>query len=357
MAEKRSFRDSVASFDSISKSINSGNYAPIYLLMGDEDYHIDRLSAMLENNILDEAQKSFNQIIVYGKDSDSGNIMDLARQMPMMGGKQVIIVKEAQQLSKFENLATYAAKPLDSTVLVLCYKTKGVDKRLTVYKNIKKNGVVFDSVAPRDYEFEGWLGKFINSKGCAIEPKAQAMLMEHVGLNIPKISGEIDKLLTYLPEGTKNITAEHIENNIGISKDFNIFELTRALSERNSARAMFIADHFGRNPKDYPFARTIPALFNHFQRIFIVGYCRWAASKKQNPQPMPSDMELMRKLKLTSTYFVNEYKKASTLYPNSKIFAIIGLIREYDLKSKGIGGGSSSDGELLQELLLKIFVM
>lgn len=357
MAGKKGFRDSVAAFDTISKNIAARNFAPIYLLMGDEDYHIDRLSNSLETSILDQAQKSFNQIVVYGKDTDASNVMDLARQMPMMGGLQVIIVKEAQQLSKFDTLATYAAKPLASTVLVLCYKTKNVDKRLTVYKNINKNGVVFESIAPRDYEIEGWLSNFIRQKGVSIDPKAQAMLIEHVGLKIPKLSGEIDKLLTYLPQDTKVITPAHIEDNIGISKEFNIFELTRAISERNSARVLFIADHFGRNPKDYPFVRTLSSLFTHFSRIFIVGYCRWAATKKNNPQPMPQDFELMRKLNLTSTYFVAEYKRASSLYPNSKIFAIFGLIREYDLKSKGFGGGSASDGDLLRELLLKIFML
>ncbi len=355
MAEKRSFKDSVSAFSTISKNIASRNFSPIYLLMGDEDYHIDALCKMLENTILDEAQKSFNQIVVYGKDTDANNVMDLSRQMPMMGGKQVIIVKEAQSLSKFESLATYAAKPLDSTVLVLCYKTKAVDKRLTVYKNINKNGIVFDSIAPRDYEFEGWLGSFIATKGCKIEAKAQSMLIEHLGLNIPKLSSEIDKLLTFLPQGTTTITASHIEDNIGISKEFNIFELTRAISERNITRAMLIADHFGRNTKDYPFIRTLSALFTHFGRIFIMGYCRWASAKKTNPQPMPQDMELMRMLKLSSTFFLAEYKKASSLYPNSKIFAIFGLLREYDLKSKGIGGGSTSESELLRELLLKIF--
>lgn len=181
------------------------------------------------------------------------------------------------------------------------------------------------------------------------------MLVDHLGADIAKIANEIDKLMTFLPEGTSRITAEHIEQNIGISKDFNNFELTRALSEKDMARALRIADHFARNPKENPLLVTLGTLFTHFQRIFIVNYQRWLCRRKGTP--MPPDAELARMLKLSSAFFLKEYQQAASLYPNSRVFAIMGLIREYDLKSKGIDSGQATDGELLKELLLKIFVL
>ena len=181
------------------------------------------------------------------------------------------------------------------------------------------------------------------------------MLTDHLGADISKISNELGKLLTYRPEGTKQITAAHIEQNIGISKDFNNFELTRAMSERNVARAMLIADHFARNPKENPLLVTVSALFTHFQRIFILNYQKWYCRRKG--APMPPDAELARMLKLPTAFFLKEYQQAAALYPNNKVFAILGLLREYDLKSKGMNTGQADGGELLKELLLKIFLL
>lgn len=208
---------------------------------------------------------------------------------------------------------------------------------------------------PRDYEIGAWLTDFIRAKGCSIDPKSVAMLTDYLGADIAKITNELDKLLTFLPQGTKAITADHIEQNIGISKEFNNFELTRAISEKNMQKAMLIADHFARNPKDNPLIVTISALFTHFQRIFILNYQKWLA--KRNGTGLPSEMELARSLKLTNAFFLREYTQASALYPNNKVFVILGLIREYDLKSKGMNTGQADSGELLKELLLKIFLL
>lgn len=325
--------------------------------MGDEPYFIDQLSNKLAQNILSEAEKAFGQIVLYGKDSDAGAVINLCRQMPMMGGYQVVIVREAQQMRKLDQLSLYTASPLQSTILILCHKEKSMDKRWQLYKHCAEKGAVLESVRPRDYEFSGWLSEFVRSKGCNMDSKAASMLTDHIGADISKISGELDKLLTALPEGTKTITAEIIEQNIGISKDFNTFELTRALSERNLYKCLLIADHFARNPKDNPLLLTISSMFTHFQRIFLVNYYRWLATRARKPSPMPNDMEMARILKLPSPFFLREYQAAASLYPNNKVFAIIGLLREYDMKSKGINGGSADDGELLKELLLRILTL
>ncbi len=352
---KKNFRDSVEQHGSLSRQIAGRQFAPLYLLMGEEPYFIDSLSTQLAEGILTEAERSFSQLVVYGKESEVGGVINLCRQVPMMGSYQVVIVKEAQQLRNIEKLSLYTQKPSPTTILILCHKEKNIDKRSQLYKQIEAAGTVFESVRPRDYEISGWLTDYVRSQGCTIDPKAVSMLTDHLGADIGKITNELGKLLTYLPEGTKAITAEEIEQNIGISKDFNNFELTRALSEKNMTRAMLIADHFARNPKENPLLVTISSLFTHFQRIFIYNYQRWL-SKKQG-RPMPAEMELARMLKLPTAFFLKEYVQASALYPNNKVFTILGLLREYDLKSKGMNTGQASDGELLKELLLKIFIL
>lgn len=351
---KASFKDTIATYERLTKDISGGKYAPVYLLMGEEGYFIDRISEMIGSTVLNEAERDFNQIVVYGKDTDEGTIINYARQMPMMGRYEVIIVREAQSLRKPDQLSIYTASPSPTTILVICYKGKSIDKRSALYKHVSQKGEVLESIRPRDYEIAAWLGDFIKSKGCSIDTKALNMLTDHLGTDIAKISNELTKLLTYLPEGTKTITAQHIEDNIGISKDFNNFELTKAISEKNIGRAMMIADHFRRNPKDNPLTVTLSALFTHFQRIFIINYKRWQVKYKN--VPMPSDVELSTLLKLPNPFFLNEYKQAATLYPNKKVFNIFGLLRDCDMRSKGIGGGSADDGELLRELLLKIFI-
>lgn len=354
-SSKPSFKDTVAQFEQVKAQIGARKFAPIYLLMGEEGYFIDEISDMLATQVLTEAERSFNQIVVYGKDTDEGTIINYARQMPMMGNYEVIIVREAQQLRKIDQLALYAKQPSPSTILVVCYMGKSIDKRNSFYKLANEKGVVLESLRPRDYEIGPWLSGFVKGKGCDIDNKALNMLTDHLGTDISKISNELTKLLTYLPEGTRQITAQHIEDNIGISKDFNNFELTKALSERNMSRAMLITDHFKRNPKDNPLTVTISSLFTHFQRIFLMNYKRW--QQKYRGVAMPDDFEMSRLLKLPHPIFLKEYQLAANNYPNKKVFSILGLIREYDMKSKGIGAVSGGEGELLRELLLKIFMI
>jgi DNA polymerase-3 subunit delta len=229
-----------------------------------------------------------------------------------------------------------------------------LDKRSALYKQCQKEGVVFESVRPRDYEIGPWLTQFIQSKGLSIVPKAVQMLTDHLGCDVAKLSSEIDKLMLALPVGTKSITDQHIEQNVGISKEFNNFELCNAVAVWDVERAMRIADHFARNPKDNPLLVTVMALYSLFRDMFIINYLRWLAKYKS--QPMPSEGELMRILKKSNPYAVRELSQQSTRWPNRKVFTVLGLLREYDGKSKGIDTGGMNDGELLRELLLKIFM-
>ncbi|MEG0789037.1 MAG: DNA polymerase III subunit delta [Alistipes sp.] len=349
------FKDSVADFERLAGEIAARKFAPIYLLMGEESYFIDTLCDRLATTILNEAERSFNQITVYGKDSEAGQVINLCRQMPMMGSYQVVIVKEAQQLKGIEKLSFYTQQPSPTTILVICHKEKNVDKRSVFYKNVASKGVVFESVRPRDYEIAVWLTQFIAKRGFAIDSKALSMLTDHLGTDIAKISNEIDKLVVSMPKGTKSITDCDIETNIGISKDFNNFELCKAVAVRNMARSLMIADHFAQNAKDNPLLVTIMALFAQFKEMFLLNYLRWQTKHKGTPYP--ADGELMRLLKINNIYAINELKQTSATWDNRKVFSILGLLREYDAKSKGINAGGAADGELLRELLLKIFML
>ena len=347
------FRDSVAQFERLSADIAARRFAPVYLLMGDESYFIDALCDRLASTILGEAERSFNQIVLYGRDTEPGQVINFCRQMPMMGQYQVVILKEAQQLKGLDKLALYTQKPSPTTILVICHKEKNADKRSAFYKGCAANGTVLESVRPRDYEIAAWLQQFIRQKGFTIDPKALSMLTDHLGTDIAKISNEIRKLTVSLPEGTQRITDADIEANIGISKDFNNFELCKAVVTRDMARALMIAEHFARNPKDNPLLLTVMALFGQFKELFVVNYLRWLARHKG--RPFPPDTELMRILRKNNTFVIGEIKQNAAGWDNRKVFNILGLLREYDAKSKGLNAGGAPDGELLRELLLKIF--
>ena len=348
------FKDSIASYECLRSQIAARQFAPIYLLMGEEGYFIDALCDQLTSTILSPAEQAFNQITVYGKDSDAGQIVILCRQMPMMGSYEVIVVKEAQQLRQIEKLSHYTAKPQSSTILIICHKEKSVDKRSAFYKQCNSAGEVFESIRPRDYEIGPWLTQFIAGKGLRISPKAVQMLTDHLGCDIAKISNELDKLVVSLPAGTTDITDAHIEQNVGISKEFNNFELCNAVAMQDVARAMKIADHFAHNPKDNPLLVTVMALYSQFRDMFIINYLRWLS--KHKGVAFPNEMELMRILKKSNMFAVKELSQQSLRWNNRKVFNVLGLLREYDGKSKGIDTGGMNDGELLRELLLKIFM-
>jgi DNA polymerase-3 subunit delta len=349
------FRDSAQTFEALRKDIAAKKFAPVYLLMGEEDWFIDQLADDLAENTLDEAERAFNLTVVYGRDTAVGTIINTARQMPMMGSRQVVIVREAQQLKKIEELQLYTANPSPSTVVVLCHKEKNIDQRTQLYKHAVARGVVFESVRPRDYEIREWLGKFVAARGLKADQKAIEMLIEHLGMEISKISNELSKLLLSLPEGTTRLTPDVVENGTGFSRDFNNFELCKAVALRSEARAMAIADNFARNPKEHPLVVTVISLFGQFRQIFIYNYLVWKS--RRGAAPMPSDVELMGLLRLPAPYFVDELRAAAAKWPNKITFKVLGLLREYDAKSKGIDAGGMTDGELLRELLLKMFLV
>lgn len=333
-----------------------GNYASLYLLHGAEGYFIDYIEGFIAQNALTEEQKAFNQVIIYGKDSSGGEVINAARRYPMLSERQVVIVREAQNLKGLESIAHYVEKPMQSTILVIAHRDKSIDKRSALYKKIaaSKNVVVFESVAPRDWEVARFVNSLAAQRSLKIDPSAVAMIADNIGANLMRIKSEIDKLQTRLgAQSTQRvITTTDIEQNIGISKQYNNFELCKALSYRQFDSALKIVDYLSSNEKDNPLIRTITSLFTHFQRITTLGFIHFRAQQQRSP--MPSDMEMARMIKIPNAYFLDEYKKAAANYSIAKCVAILGLMREWDLKSKGMGAGSSSSGELLRDLIIRV---
>ena len=354
MAEKVSFASCEAEFNRLMSDIKARKFAPIYLLQGEELYFIDALCDALINGIMAEEMRSFNQIVVYGNDTDGGTVASYCRQLPMMGEYEAIIVREAQQLEKIELLHSYTATPQPSTILVLCHKGKAMDRRTPLYKSIKAKGEVFDSVSPRDYEAERWISGFAATKGLKLDSASGKILVAHLGLDISKISGELEKMIVSLPKDRTTVTPEDIENYIGISRQFNNYELSNAVLDRQMEKALLIAQHMGENPKSYPLLLTVKVLYDSFRQIFTYNYISW--DSRRRGVAMPNQSELCRAMRLNNPYFLKDIARRAPLWPNSKVFQIIGLTAEYDAKSKGIDDGGASNGELLRELILKIMM-
>lgn len=323
--------------------IKKGQIKPIYFLMGEEAYYIDKISDFIEDNLLDEAEKGFNQMVLYGRDVTIDDIVSNAKRYPMMSERQVVIVKEAQDLSRtIEKLASYAENPQPTTVLVVNYKYKKIDKRKALYKAINKNGsVVFESKKLYDNQVPDWIRRVLKGQGYDISPKAAQMLVEFLGTDLSKVNNELDKLKIVLPKGTQ-ITPDHIEENIGISKDFNNFELRKAVGERNIVKAHQIAKYFADNPKDNPMVVTVALLFNFFSQLLHLH-----GMTDKNPRSVASALRV-------NPYFVNEYLTAARNYPMKKVSAVVALLREFDVKSKGVGANAVPQGDLLKELLVRI---
>lgn len=326
----------------IVDEINSGNTKSIYFLMGEEAFYIDKISNYIENNVLKEEEKGFNQIVLYGRDVSIDDIIGHAKRYPMMADKQVVIVKEAQDLSRtIENLISYVENPQPSTILVLCYKYKTLDKRKKLSKIIAKNGCLFESKKLYESQISEWIASNLKDKGYQIEPKAGYMLVEFLGTNLSKIDNELEKLILILPKETV-ITPAHIEKNIGISKDFNNFELRKAVGEKQIVKVNQIANYFSQNPKSNPLVMTISLLNSFFTQLLM--YHGLKDKGKIN----------VAKVLRINPYFVNEYQSAARNYPMRKVAQIIALLREADLKSKGVGASNLPHGDILKELLFKV---
>ncbi len=329
------------SFDQILSDLKNRKFAPIYLLMGDEAFYIDRITQYIADHVLTADEKSFNQIILYGKDTDATTVDMAARRFPMMSQHQVVIVKEAQDMKKIEDLQFYASSPNPSTILVLAHKHKSYDKKRKLYKAIDDKGVVFESKKLYDNQIPGWIDKYIKEQNYQITPVACSLLSEFLGNDLNKIANEIDKLRISLPQGSQ-ITPEHIEQNIGISKEFNNFELIAAITQRDVLKANRIINYFGSNQKDYPIFVTISSLFGFFSKILLYHFT-----------PDKSDKNLATVLQV-NPYFMKDYHTAAKRFIPKKTVEIIGYLREYDLKCKGVNNVSTSPHDLLRELIFKI---
>ena len=325
----------------IVSDIKSGKVKPIYLLTGEEPYYIDKISDFIEANILQEEEKEFNQTVMYGRDVEIEDIVGAAKRFPMMAEKQVIIIKEAQYLSRtIDKLAAYAKNPQPSTVLVLNYKYNKIDKRKAVFKAIRSSGLVYESKRLYENQVSDWIRRVLGGKNYQVEPKAAQMLVEFLGTDLSKINNELQKLITILPPKTI-ITPQHIEDNIGISKDYNNFELRKAVGEKQVLKANQIIQYFAQNPKGNPLVVTISLLNSYFTQLLIY-------HGLQN-----KSIDHVAKALGIRTFFVVDYITAAKNYPMRKVAQIISLLRDADVKSKGVGA-NQSNRDILKELLFKI---
>jgi DNA polymerase-3 subunit delta len=327
----------------IVADIRNGNIKPIYFLFGEEPYYIDKISQFIEKNVLTEEEKGFNQMVLYGKEASIDEIVGNAKRYPMMAERQVVIVKEAQELSRtIEQLVDYAENPQPTTVLVVCYKYKKLDKRKKLYKSVSKHGVLFESKKLYENKVSEWLRKVLHGKGFSISHKAAIVLVEYLGTDLSRISKELDKLTLVLPKESQ-ITPADIEEHIGISKDYNNFELKKAIGERNVLKATRIVNYFAQNPKDNPFVLTVSLLHNFFSQLL-----QYHGLNDHSPKNVASALRV-------NPYFVGEYQIAAKNYPMKKVSSIISHLREMDLKGKGVGATAIPQADLLKELMVKIF--
>ncbi|HLP74384.1 MAG TPA: DNA polymerase III subunit delta [Bacteroidales bacterium] len=331
-----------AVFEVVMAELKNRNYKPVYFLAGEEPYYIDLITDYIEKNVLPEAEKAFNQMIIYGEDTNVPAIIDTSRRFPMMSSHQVVIVKEAQSLKKIEDLAVYLEKPLTSTILVINYKYKSLDKRTKLVKLLESNGVYFESPKIRDYQVPGWIERYLMAKGIRTDPSASAMLTEYLGADLHKIANELEKLIITLPQGKPVITTDLIEKNIGISKDYNNFELQKAIGERNIYRANMIVRYFADNPKDNPIILTIASLFSFFSKLLTYHYL-----KDKSKDTIASALKI-------HPFFVKDYEASARLYNAARVIYIISLLRTYDARSKGFDDPGTEEGELLREMVYKI---
>ena len=329
-------------YEQIISDLHRKSYSPIYLLMGDEAYYIDQITDYIQNEILDESQKEFDMTVVYGKDTEMTTIINAAKRYPMLSPYQVVIVKEAQMIKDWETLQYYIQKPLATTILVFAYKYGTPDKRKKWVLDISKTGVVFESQKLRDYEMSAWINKYLRTKNVTADEKAVVMLTDFLGTDLSKVVNEIDKLLLTKPANTNRITPEHIEKNIGISKDFNVFELQTALINKDILKANRIIRYFADNKKTNPMLMVLAQLFSYFSNIMLYHYL-----------PDKTQSAVASELKI-NPYFVKDYQKAAQTFGAWKTMNIISLIRETDARGKGIESNGVEDGELMKELIYKI---
>ncbi|MEZ4887771.1 MAG: DNA polymerase III subunit delta [Chitinophagales bacterium] len=329
-------------FEGIYKELKQKKYAPIYLLQGEETFFIDKLVDYIEESVLADSEKSFNQMIMYGKDTDADTLMNTARRYPMMSKYQVVILKEAQQMRDILKLESYATNPSKSTILVLAHKYKTIRGNTKLGKLIAKNGVVFTSTKLYDNQVPPWIQRYVKSKKYDIGSKAMQLLIEYLGTELSRITNEVDKLMLNVPTGTV-INEQHILDNIGISKDYNVFELQRALAQNNTTKAYRIADYFSKNPKAAPLPLLLGSLYRFFSRLYLYHQIRTR-----------SEGEILQAMGFRTRFQLQDYQAAIRHFNLNKTKKAVEILYTYDLKSKGIDNVGVSQEELIREMVVRL---
>ena len=340
MAEKKQ----AITFESIMKDLKAKKFAPVYVLMGDEPYYIDKICDYITENVLAPEERDFNQVVLFGADVTAAQVVDQCKGYPMMAKYRVVVVKEAQNMKNLEPLEKYFEKPVGTTVFVMCHKNGSIDKRKKLVPRAEQAGVVFESKKLKDYQLAGFIETYMKTRKATIEQKAAQMVADHVGADLHRLTSELEKLLISLPENDKRVTPEIVEHEIGVSKDFNTFELRSAIINRDVYKANFIIKYFDNNPKSGSLYALLPLLFNYFQNLMIAYY----APNKGN------ENELAKFLDLRNGWAARDYIAGMKKYNGVKVMAIINKFKEIDAKSKGLGNPSTPAGELMKELLFFI---
>lgn len=340
MAEKRP----TVGFDQIMKDLKARRFSPIYILMGDESYYIDKISDYIADNVLQPEEKDFNMSILFGADTNGSQVADLSRGYPMMSEYRVVIVKEAQNLKGLEALEKYLDHPVTSTILVLCHKNGTIDRRKKILMKAESLGVVFESKKKKDYELPGFIEGYLKLQNATIDNKSAVMMADHIGSDLNRLTSELDKVLISLPENDRRITPEIVERQVGVSKDFNAFELRNAIVQRDVLKANQIINYFDKNPKAGSIFAFLPLLFNYFQNLMIAYY----APVKNDEKAVASFLEL------SSVWGVKDYLVGMRNYSGVKTMHIINKIREIDAKSKGLDNPNTPVGDLMKELIFFI---
>ncbi|MDG1849655.1 MAG: DNA polymerase III subunit delta [Flavobacteriales bacterium] len=327
--------------EQILADLKAKKYTTTYFLAGEETFYIDLICDYIEKNVLSESEKGFNQTVLYGRDVEITSLLASAKQFPMMAENTVIIVKEAQDLKKIDLLKSYVEQPLESTLLVLCYRGKKLDKRKALYKSVQKKGIYFESNKLYENKIPDWIKGYLRSKDYSISSKSAAMLTDFLGNDLSKISGELNKLCILTPKKSE-ITEELIEDNIGISKDYNNFELQNAIMNKDVFKANRILNYFEANPKNNPIVVTLSVLYNLFSKVLI-----YHGLKDKNPQTVAKSLGV-------NPYFVKDYQKAAQTYNLKNSVKALDTLREADMKSKGYNNPSTPHSDLLKEVIYKL---
>ncbi len=330
-----------ADYQKIISEISRKKYLPVYLLCGEEPYYIDVISDHIEANVVDESMKEFNLSVFYGRDTDATKVLETVKRYPMMSDYQVVIIKEAQDMKTVDELALYLEKPLESTLLVICYKYKKYDKRKSLAKLADKKGVYFESSRIYSDKVPAWIDDYVTSRGYKITPKASILLADFLGTDLSKVVNEISKLFILLKPGS-TINEDVIEKNVGISKDYNFYEFQDALATKNIEKANNIVNFFNSNPKENPLAKIVPMTYFFFSKVLL---CSTFTDK--SPSGISSGLGL-------TPFLARDYIKAVNNYSYSKLTSVISILREYDLKSKGVDSGSTDSTDLMREMIFRI---